>query len=33
MAVYDAKRAAELERTGNMFRREDERSQVFKIVK
>lgn len=33
MAVYDAKRAAELERTGNMFRREDERAQVFKIVK
>ena len=33
MSVYAAKRAAELERTGHMFRREDERSQVFKIVK
>ena len=32
-AVYDAKRAAELKRFGNVLRRRDDRAEVFKITK
>ena len=31
--VYDTKRTAELQRFGNVLRREDDKAQVFKIVK